>query len=267
MSDDSAPPTVLRVHSLRQLVGRIQSYTKEWPAPLRYTRNAEIGATDTDQGFERLLRESLDDALMPGQVSGIRDMGMGDDLVPAIVPRHELDLMLGCEEGRFVVEAKAWQGEVGKEAVIVFLAKILDFMAATGFEPVTPIFAGFIALTSFSDAALRIIFTCGLIPLTKSADQLAFHYVDTLLEAAAKKCQTRDWPEQEQLLRKHRAQLTPYLAQEGKSISRTFLVDQDSMLVDLEGIRRSSEMFDEARTAHRNAMNCYRQFTEALNRA
>jgi hypothetical protein len=45
------------------------------------------------------------------------------------------------------------------------------------------------------------------------------------------------------------------------------LVDQDSMLVDLDGIRRSSEMFDEARTVHRNAMNCYRQFTEALNRA
>jgi hypothetical protein len=67
---------------------------------------------------------------------------------------------------------KAWRGEVGKEAVIVFLAKILDFMAAASFEPLTPIFAGFIALTTFSDAVLRIMFTCGLIPLTKSSDQL-----------------------------------------------------------------------------------------------
>jgi hypothetical protein len=115
MPTDSAPSTVLRIHSLRQLVGRIQSYTKEWPAPLRYPRNAEIGATDADQGFERLLRESLDDALMPGQVSGIRDMGMGDDLMPAIVPRHELDFILGCEEGRFVVEAKRGGGKSAKK--------------------------------------------------------------------------------------------------------------------------------------------------------
>jgi len=48
---------------------------------------------------------------------------------------------------------------------------------------------------------------------------LAFHYIDTLLEAAANECQKRDWLELEQLLRGHRAQLTPYLAQEGKSIS------------------------------------------------
>lgn len=96
---------------------RIQDYTKKWPEPTRYPRNAEICATDTDHGFERLLRECLDDALLPGQVSGIRDLGMGDGRTPAVVPRHELDLILRCDEGRFVIEAKAWQAEADMHEV------------------------------------------------------------------------------------------------------------------------------------------------------
>ena len=248
--------------TLGELVQRIQSYTKQWPEPLRYPRNAEIAATDTDRGFERLLRESLDDALLPGDVSEIRDMGMGRGWTPAVVPRHELDLIVSCHEGRFVIEAKAWQGEVGKEAVIVFLSKILDFMAAVNFEPLGPIFSGFIALGGFSDAALRIIFTCGLIPFTQRADQLAFRYVDALLGTAASKSQKRGWSDLEQPLTEHRGALTPYLAREGRGISQTFFFDTDSVVVDLESIRRSSEMFDEARTAHQQAMTCYRQFKE-----
>ena len=231
---------------------------------MRHPHNAEIAATDADQGFERFLRECLDDALLPGHVSGVRDMGIGDGRTPAVVPRHELDLIVRCDEGRFVIEAKAWHGEVGKEAVVVFLAKILDFMSAATFEPLGPIFAGFIALNGFSDAALRVMFTCGLIPFTKRAEHLAFRYVDDLLGAAASESKKRGWPVLDRSLRENRAALTPYLAQEGKAISQTFLFDSDSAVVDLEGIRRAAEMFDESRTAHLQAMNCYRQFKEAI---
>jgi hypothetical protein len=250
--------------SLGQLVRRVQDYTKKWPEPTRYPRNAEVCATDTDHGFERLLRECLEDALLPGQVSGVRDLGMGDGRTPAVVPRHELDLILLCDEGRFVIEAKAWQEEAGKEAVIVFLAKILDFMAAPTFDPFGPIFAGFIALNGFSDAALRIVFACGLTPITRRAEQLSFGYLDALLGAAVDESTKRGWTALEQGLRECRATLTPYVTHEKKGMSGTFVFDSDSIVVDLHGIRHASEMYDEARAAHHKAMTCYRQFMEAV---
>ncbi len=270
-TDGALPPmglsVVHRPTPLAELVRRIQTYTKKWPEPTRYPGNAEICATDSDQGFERLLRECLDDALLPGQVSGIRDLGMGDGRTPAVVPRHELDLILRCDEGRFVIEAKAWQAEAGKEAVIVFLAKILDFMAAANVEPLGPIFAGFIALNGFSDAALRIMFACGLTPFTRRADQLAFGFVDALLGGAASESAKRGWAALEQSLREHRAAITPFVVHEKKGMSETFLFDSDSAVVDLEGIRHASEMFDEACTARQHAMTCYRQFKEAVGPA
>lgn len=265
---DNRPPTSVRLGArsvtLIELVQRVQDYTKRWPEPTRYPGNAEICATDTDRGFERLLRECLNDVLLPGQVSGARDLGIGDGRTPAVVPRHELDLILRCDEGRFVIEAKAWQQEAGKEAVIVFLAKILDFMAAPTLEPLGPIFTGFIALNGFSEAALRIVFACGLTPFTQRAEQLSFAYMDVLLSAAVAESVKRNWPELEQELRECRASLTPYAAQEKKGMSDTFVFDADSVLVDLQGIRHASDMFDESRAAHRNAMTCYRRFKEAV---
>jgi hypothetical protein len=47
-------------------------------------------------------------------------------------------------------------------------------------------------------------------------------------------------------------------------MSGTFVFDADSVRVDLQGIRHASEMYDEARAAHRKAMSCYRRFKEAV---
>ena len=110
------------------------------------------------------------------------------------------------------------------------------------------------------------MFTCGVIPFTKRPEQLAFRYVDALARGAASHSQKHGWSDLERSLREHRTALTPYLAQEGKDMSRTFLFDLDSAVVDLESIRRASEMFDEARIAHQQVMTCYRQFKEAEKR-
>jgi len=275
MPSDTADPTAAvqlppRVESAPQvlpldnLVCRIQNYTKDWPEPLRYSHNAHIAATDTDQGFERLLREAMEVALPFGHTSGIRDLGMGDGRTPAIVRRHELDLILRCREGRLAIEAKAWREEVDKDAVIIFLAKVLDFMAMINFEPLGPVYLGFIGLHGFSEAALRIIFACGIIPFTKRTEQLSYRFLDSLLLTAATKCQERGWSDREHALRAQRAALTPFVAQEGKDLSQIFLFEPDSAIVDLEGIRRASEMFDEARVAHRQAVTSYREFRRAI---
>lgn len=255
---------VAHPQALDALVSRIQEYTKKWPEPLRYSQNVHIGATDTDQGFERILRETLEGALPVGHVSGLRDLGIGDGRASAIVGQHELDLILQCDEGRFVIEAKAWQGEVGKEAVTIFIAKILDFMAALNFDPLGPVFAGFIGLAGFSEAALRVMFAFGVTPFTRCSSQLSFRYVDAILLGTLRESQKRGWSAWVDTLTEHRAALTPFLAQEGKSMSQTCHFDVDSAVIDLDGIRRASEMFDEGRIAHQQALTCYREVRKAI---
>jgi len=242
----------------------IQDYTKKWPEQLRHSQNEHIAASDTDRGFERLLREALQNALPIGHTSHIRDLGMGDGRAPAIVPQHELDIILQCQQGRFVVEAKAWEGEVGKEDVIIFLAKTLDFMAARSFDPVGPIILGFIGLSGFTEAAQRVMFAFGVIPFTKRAEQLSFRFVDELLRRAERKCKELGVHAHESALNEQRAGLTPFLHQEGKDLSITFQFDTDAAVVDVDGIRQASDMFGEARAAHQHAMKCYREAKKAF---
>lgn len=250
--------------ALDDVVCLVQNYTKNWPEPLRHPRNAHIAASDTDRGFERLLREMLENALPLGHVSHIRELGMGDGRTPAVVPQHELDLILRCHEGRFVVEAKAWEGEVGKEEVIIFLAKTLDFMAARSFDPLGPVVVGFIGLNGFTEAAQRALFAFGVVPLTKRPEQLSFRFVHALLFRVEREARRRGLNEHACNLNEQRATLAPFLHQEGKSLSKTFQLDADAAVVDIDGIRRASDMFGEARVAHHHAMTCYREAKKAI---
>ncbi len=253
-----------RSWALDDVVSLVQDYTKKWPEPRRHPRNAYVAATDTDGGFERFLREMLQNTLPIGHVSDIHDLGIGDARRPAIVAQHELDLVLSCQEGRFVIEAKAWDGEVGKEDVIIFLSKILDFMAARSFDPLGTVLTGFIGLSGFTEAALRAMFALGVVPFTRCAEQISFRFIDTLLLRMVRTCQERGLSDRIPDLRKQRAALTPFLHQEGKSLSQTFQFEADAAVVDLDGIRRASEMFDEGRTAHQQAMACYREVRKAI---
>jgi hypothetical protein len=239
----------------------IQDFTRAWPSQLRYSHNAHIAASDTDEGFERLLREALDGVFPAGDVSGIRDLGLGDGIVPVLVPQHEIDLILRCREGKFVLEAKAWAAEVGKEPVIIFLAKVLDFLASSSFDFSTPVHLGFIGLGGFSEAAHRAMFATGIVPFTKSRpDQIAFKFLDSLLARGIRVSERNEWSDLEDKMRARRAALSPFLALEGRDLCKTFGLNGDSAVVDLDGIRKAAEMFEEGREEHRRALAAYRAF-------
>jgi hypothetical protein len=53
---------------------------------------------DTDRGFERLLRAQLEAVGVPGDVALARALHFHDERVGAIVPQHELDLVMRGHE-------------------------------------------------------------------------------------------------------------------------------------------------------------------------
>ena len=257
-----SPAASLRAHPpIDDAVIIVQNFARKWPEPLRLPCNAHFETSDSDRGFERLLRECLEGRFPHGDVSTIRDLRFGGDGIPAIVPQHELDLILRCDEGKFVLEAKAWSSEVDKEPVIVFLAKVLDFLAGVNMDAPCPIRLGFIGLNGFSDAALRIMFAYGITPFTGARpNQYSFQYLDSLLGKAVGECQREGWEDTEQTLRERRSALTPFTAQEGRDLCKTVYFDEESAIVDVECLRRASEMFDESRDEHTRALQAYRAF-------
>lgn len=247
--------------TLRDLINHLQHFTRHWPEPLRYPAQAAVAAHDADGGFERLLRSALEVKWAVGDISLPREMGFSDGRWGAVIPRHELDLIIRTNSGRLVVEAKAWQHEVDKEAVIVFLAKVLDFLAAPRFEPSgESIHLGFIGRAGFSQVATRLIFAFGIIPFSAQPDHLSFHHLDSHLVRAVHDSRARGSVAVQHDLEAHRVALAPFIAQEGRDITTLFRCESDSAIVDLQAIRRASAIFEESRAVHRQALEAYRAF-------
>lgn len=248
--------------NLIDVINHVQHFTKRWPEPLRYPEQAACAENDSDRGFERLLRNSLEQRCPVGAVALQRDLGLGSDRIGAVVPQHELDIIVRTINGPFVLEAKAWQGDVDKDVVIVFLGKVMDFLAATTYEQIEHLNCGFIGVAGFTEAALRIIFAFGLIPFTQRSDQIPFHHLDCLLARAVNESRRNEWWELAEDLASHRDALVPYISQEGRSLSTIFHCEHDIAIVDLQGIRRAAEMFEESRVAHAEALEAYRVFRQ-----
>jgi hypothetical protein len=85
-----------------------------------------------DQGFEVRLRESCVKKLVGWVVSQNREMNLGMGLVTASGVLHEIDIVAQHEPTMGILELKnrqAWPPE--KNDVIVFFAKILDYLCHT----------------------------------------------------------------------------------------------------------------------------------------
>src|SRR5216683_2206496 len=212
-------PERLRL-SLRWAISRVQEYTKAWPQPLRYPELAALASGDTDGGFERLLRRSLEDICPVGDISPARELGFGDGRNGAIIPNHELDLVVRIESGNFVLEAKCWQEEVDKDPVIVFLGKVFDFILNPAFvdHHDEEISLGFIGLRGFSQAALRLMFAFGVVPFTQRGEQLSFVHLDSLLGQARQESLQEGWSEMAETLRLQKEALALFTSIEGRSL-------------------------------------------------
>jgi hypothetical protein len=99
--------------NLDQVILTVQQFTRRWPDVKRFPGDAARVEGDTDGGFERLLRDTLERVGVPGDVALARALHFHDERVGAIVPQHELDLVMRLDDGpcvlvacpRFVVQA------------------------------------------------------------------------------------------------------------------------------------------------------------------
>ena len=133
--------------TLDQVILTVQHFTRRWPDVKRYPGEAALAEGDKDGGFERLLRANLEEIGVPGDVALARELHFYDGRHGAIVPQHEHDLVMRLSDGPCVIEATAWTGVVDKGPVIVFLGKVLDFVAAPRFDTVADsLKVGFIGL-------------------------------------------------------------------------------------------------------------------------
>ena len=82
-----------------------------------------------DQGFERNFRASCITRLGGWEISQEREMRLGYELSTASGVLHEIDIVTRHSDVTVIMELKNRQGAPVKNDVVVFFAKILDYLA------------------------------------------------------------------------------------------------------------------------------------------
>lgn len=251
----------LSTMNLDQVILTIQHFTRCWPDVKRYPGEAERAKSDTDGGFERLLRANLEAIGVPGDVSLARELHFHDGRYGAIVPQHEHDLVVRLSDGPCVVEVKAWTDVVDKGPVIEFLGKVLDFIAAPRFDSVADTLkVGFIGLSGFTEAARRIMFSFGVVPFSRLGTDLSFQFIDLQLAKLERRCKDiGDEGEAEAVAA--RTLIAPFVHFEGRKLTEIVRIEGDEAIVDLAGLRRGAAIYEEAQAAHGYALDVYRKLS------
>jgi hypothetical protein len=248
--------------NLDQVILTVQHFTRRWPDVKRFPGDAASAEGDTDGGFERLLRATLESRGAPGDVALARELHYHDGRLGAIVPQHELDLCLRLDDGPCVLESKAWRDVVDKDAIIVFLGKVLDFIAAPRFDSVADsLKVGFIGLSGFTEAARRIMFSFGVVPFSRVGADLSFRFLELQLAELEERC-NNDGGKGAEEVGTARSLIGPFVAFEGRKLTAIVRVEGDEAIVDLGGLRRGSALYKEARDAHAHGLGVYREVSK-----
>ena len=83
-----------------------------------------------DQGFEKLFRSRCVSNLIGWEISQERELRFGHEISTASGILHEIDLVAKHSEVNAVAELKNRQGAPTKNDILLFFAKILDYLAA-----------------------------------------------------------------------------------------------------------------------------------------
>jgi hypothetical protein len=251
--------------NLDKTILTVQHFTRRWPEMKRFPAEAAQAAGDTDGGFERLLRATLEAEGIPGDVAMARQLHFHDGRLGAVVPQHELDLVLRLTDGPCIIEAKAWRDPIDKDPVIVFLGKVLDFIAAPRFDAMADsVKVGFIGLSGFTEAARRLMFSFGVVPFSKVGADLSFRFLDLRL-AELERAPTSGGGMCLDITTA-RQSIAPFVVFEARKLTTIVRVEGEEALVDLGGLRRGAALYDEARAAHALALNVYRKISESRGR-
>ena len=149
---ESLPPAVIRF--LRHCYKFVN---EEWAHTIRQQL--------PDQGFERSFRASCTSKLLGWDVSQGREMGLGSALQTASGVLHEIDVVARNPETTALMELKHRLDPPGKNDVIIFFAKIIDYIAHNPgllLQRLCPIF---MSTSPFDHAGLTACLGLGIHPV------------------------------------------------------------------------------------------------------
>ena len=119
-----------------------------------------------DQGFEIHFRRTCITGLSGWQVSQEWELGFGSDLSTASGVRHEIDLVARHPEAIAVAELKNKPCcPPGKNDVVIFFAKILDYLAHNPKVLLREVLPVFVSSCAFEEATLAACLGLGIHPV------------------------------------------------------------------------------------------------------
>lgn len=119
-----------------------------------------------DQGFEKRFRESCVKTLKGWNVSQERELHLGSGLDAASGVYHEVDIVVEHSEVLLILELKNRQGELPeKNDVIVFFAKIFDYLSLNSSLLLKDICPIFMSNSQFDQTGLAACLGLGIHPI------------------------------------------------------------------------------------------------------
>ena len=116
-----------------------------------------------DQGFEQRFRESCVTNLQEWRISQEREMHLGDGLDTASGVLHEVDIVARHSDITVILEIKNRQGNPPeKNDIIVFFAKILDYLTSNPILLLKEVCPVFMSNTSFQASGLAACLGLGI---------------------------------------------------------------------------------------------------------
>ena len=118
-----------------------------------------------DEGFEQRFRESCIQNLEGWFVSEQREFHLGAGLDTASGVSHEIDIVARWSNATTILEAKNLGGMPGKNDIIVFFAKIIDYLLANPQLTLNDLCLAFMSRNSFESSAMATCLGLGIHPV------------------------------------------------------------------------------------------------------
>ncbi len=131
--------------------------SKEWP----HAEREQV----PDKGFERRFRESCIQHLQGWSISEERELHLGAGLDTASGVLHEVDIVVRGPRLTAILEMKNRSDWIGKNDVIVFFAKILDYLSANPVLVSEEVCLAFISNGPFESRGLATCLGLGIHPV------------------------------------------------------------------------------------------------------
>ena len=119
-----------------------------------------------DQGYERHFRSSCVSHFLGWEISQEREMRLGQELSTASSILHEIDIVAKHPEVNAIMELKNRQESPDKNDIVVFFAKILDYLSGNSELLLKELCPVFMATASFDVNGLAACLGLGIHPVS-----------------------------------------------------------------------------------------------------